>query len=263
MSESDNVAQLPVPMQVRLPAGSKLAPIVPRDLEDTFRMAKAVAASGLAPKGMNSPEQVMVAILHGMEIGLPPMQAIQRIAVINGRPSIWGDAVPAILFSKGFKLRERIEGTSEHAVAHCVVVRPDGEEIERTFSVPDARKAGLWGKAGPWTQHPLRMLAMRARGFAARDGAADALSGLYLAEEASDIVDVKPRKSSAQAKRDGTNETFNEIVKEIQEASTIEVLDHIIDNARADDIAELPMRWHDLVQNEAEQKRKDLGGSAA
>lgn len=258
---SDNVTTLPIPAP-KLHAGAKLTAIVPRDLEETYRLAKAVSVSGLAPKGMNSPEQVMVAIMHGLEVGLPPMQAIQRIAVINGRPSIWGDAVPALLLSKGFKIRERIEGTSEHAVAHCTVVRPDGEEIERTFSVADARKAGLWGKPGPWTNHPMRMLQMRVRGFAARDGAADALSGLYLAEEASDIVEVKARKSSAQAKRDGDDKQHNELLHSIETAASIEVLDHLLD-AHADDIAQLPMRWDEMIRDAVEVRRNELSKESA
>ena len=81
--------------------------IIPDNIEEAYRLAQYVSKSGLAPQGMKTPEQCMVAIMHGLEVGLPPMQAIQKIAVINGRPSIWGDAVPALLLSKGFKLSEQ------------------------------------------------------------------------------------------------------------------------------------------------------------
>lgn len=180
---------------VALKAGGQIAAIVPQSIEEVFRLSQGIANSGLAPRGMDKPEQITVAILTGLEIGLPPMFAIQKIAVINGRPSIWGDAVPAILWAKGFKLRERMEGDGETRTAVCELVRPDGEKIERSFSVAMARKAGLWGKAGPWAQHPDRMLQMRARGFTCRDGAADALSGLYLSEEIEPPMrDVTPTK---------------------------------------------------------------------
>ena len=82
------------------------------------------------------------------------------------------------------------EGDSRMAV--CAVTRPDGTVCERRFSVADAKNAGLWGKQGPWKQYPDRMLAMRARGFAARDGAADVLGGLYLSEELQDTP-AEPR----------------------------------------------------------------------
>lgn len=180
---------------VPLKSGGGISAIVPQSIEEVFRLAQGIAASGLAPKGMDKPEQVTVAILTGLEIGLPPMFAIQKIAVINGRPSIWGDAVPAILLSRGFKLRERMEGIGDGMVAHCEVVRPDGEKVDRSFSVDDAKAAGLWGKSGPWQQYRKRMLQMRARGYACRDGAADALSGLYLREELDDPMrDVTPSK---------------------------------------------------------------------
>ncbi len=73
------------------------------------------------------------------------------------------------------------------------------------ISKEDAKKAGLWGKAGPWSQYPKRMLQMRARSFALRDKFADALSGLIMAEEAQDyttISDVTPKAQTLNSKLD-------------------------------------------------------------
>jgi hypothetical protein len=186
---------------VALQSGGKIAGIVPQTMEDVFRLAKAVALSGLAPQGMKTPEQLTVAILHGLELGLPPMQSIQRIAVVNGRPTVWGDAIPALLQSRGFKLRESMSGGAETRCATCEIERPDGQKIVRQFSKADACTAGLWGKAGPWKSYPDRMMQMRARGYAARDGAADVLAGLYLREEVEDdssaitpAIDVTPSR---------------------------------------------------------------------
>jgi len=73
-------------------------------------------------------------------------------------------------------------------VATCAARRKDDPtEIVSVFSVADAKKAGLWGKAGPWQQYPKRMLQMRARGFALRDAFPDVLRGVISAEEAADI----------------------------------------------------------------------------
>jgi hypothetical protein len=84
-------------------------------------------------------------------------------------------------------VRERIEGKEDARMAVCEVKRRgEPEPIRRTFSVTDAKKAGLWGKAGPWQQYQERMLQMRARAFALRDGFADVLGGLYLKEEVDD-----------------------------------------------------------------------------
>jgi hypothetical protein len=182
---------------VQLRAGNAIAPIVPTTIDEVFRLANGIAKSGLAPKGMSTSEQVSIALMTGLELGLPPMQAIQRIAVVNGRPTLWGDALPALLWARGFKIEEEVSDDG----ARCTIIRPDGTKITRTFTEKDARKAGLWGKAGPWTQYPQRMLQMRARGFAARDGAADVLAGLYLAEEMQDaeMKDITPAKPAQAA----------------------------------------------------------------
>jgi hypothetical protein len=71
--------------------------------------------------------------------------------------------------------------------ATCTVWRKNSVKHTQTFSKEDAQKAGLWGKSGPWTSYPKRMLAMRARGFALRSQFADALAGLITREEAEDM----------------------------------------------------------------------------
>lgn len=245
------------PKVVPLRAGGRVTAIVPQTVEEVFRIAKAIAASGLAPNGMKTAEQITIAIMHGAEIGLPPMQAVQRIAVVNGRPTIWGDAVPALLLSRGFRIEESMDGVDDARGATCRVIRPDGSKIERRFSIGDAKQAGLWGKVGPWKQYPDRMLQMRARGYAARDGAADVLAGLYLNEEVSDIDATVRRKSSAECKRDGTTERFNAILAEIASARTSDDLDRI-EATNESEIATMYSRWAEIVNDELSAKRAAL-----
>jgi hypothetical protein len=241
--------------------GRKVTGIVPTSIEEVFRLAQAVAKSGLAPSTMKTPEALTVAIMHGLEIGLPPMAAIQNIAVVNGKPTLWGSAVPALLWSRGFKLEETVSDN----VATCTVTRPTGEKITRTFAETDARKAGLWGKAGPWQQYPSRMLQMRARGLAARDGAADALSGLYLQEELDggeltvvSIEDAPKRKSSAEAKRDGTKETFDNLMRAIEAAPEASDL-LTLRQEHAETWNAMPSTWANLLNESFHYKAKDFG----
>jgi hypothetical protein len=161
-----------------------------QSFDDAFRFAKMVAASEFAPKDFkNKPESCLLAIQHGSEVGLSPMQSLQSIAVINGRPTIWGDAALALVQACSVceYVREYLEGDGDNLTAVCVAKR-HGYPTPTTvlFSVADAKKAGLWGKTGPWTQYPSRMLQLRARGFALRNAFADALRGLVTAEEAQD-----------------------------------------------------------------------------
>jgi hypothetical protein len=163
--------------------------------EDAFRFSKLVATSDFAPKDFRGkPESCLLAIQHGAELGLSPMQSLQSIAVVNGRPSVYGDTALAVC--KGSPVcewvRETIEGEGEHMVAVCQAKRRgDAQPVESRFGVAEAKKAGLWGKQGPWTQYPRRMLQMRARGFALRDAFPDVLRGLVTAEEAADYTHVE------------------------------------------------------------------------
>ena len=135
--------------------------------DDAFRFSQMVAKSEFAPKDFKGkPESCLLAIQHGSEVGLSPMQSLQSIAVINGRPTIWGDAALALVQSSPVceYVKEFVEGQGDSLTAVCEVKRR-GYPAPTTsrFSMADAKRAGLAGKAGPWSQYPERMLALRAR----------------------------------------------------------------------------------------------------
>lgn len=193
------------------PAGGTFLP-APTTFDEGWRIAQVLASSDLVPKDYkDKPANCMVAMQWGADIGLPGLQALQNIAVINGRPSIWGDAAKALALNSPAceSIEERIEGEGDDMVAICTAKRKGMKPTEQRFSVADAKKAGLWGKQGPWQNYPKRMLQMRARGFALRDAFPDALRGLVLAEEAQDFVqekfmgeaDVVPESKVAQPER--------------------------------------------------------------
>ena len=232
-----------------LKTGGAIGAIIPQSIEEVFRIATAVAKSGLAPPSMNTAEKLTVAIMHGMEIGLPPMQSIQKIAVVNGRPTLWGDAVPALLWARGFKLREWEDETT----SYCEITRPGGEKIVRSFSDDDARTAGLLGKAGPWKQYPKRMRQMRARGFCSRDGAPDALSGMYLAEEIQDEEATAP-KSAHRARKDGDFDTLKSGIDACVSEAAID--SYLLNQSEL--INKLPRSWHEHLDDHLAIARKRL-----
>lgn len=159
--------------------------LAPKDLDEAMRFADMLAGSSIVPKDyIGKPGNCLVAIQWGMELGLQPMQAMQSIAVINGRPSLWGDAMLALV--KAHPAFEWIKEECDGNVATCTIKRRGEPEVVQSFSMEEAKRAGLTGKAGPWTQYPKRMLQMRARGFALRDAFPDALRGVVSAEEARD-----------------------------------------------------------------------------
>jgi hypothetical protein len=156
------------------------------------------------------------------------MQSLSSIAVINGRAALWGDAIPALILKAGHHLDVRLEGEGDAAVAIAVLTRRDTRQmIERRFSMEDTKRAGFLSKAGPWRDYPTRMLMMRTRSWAARDGTADVLMGLHVAEEVLDHVgaenalDVTPPDS---AQRPDPNDLALEIRAALRDAASVEDL---------------------------------------
>lgn len=172
--------------------------LVPTSFAEAMEFSKVIATSDLAPKDFkNKPGNIIVAIQMGNEIGLNPMQALQNISIINGRPCVWGDAALALVqASPNF---ENIQETVDDNQAVCIIKRRDQTEHTEIFTKQDAINAGLWNKVGPWKQYPKRMMQMRARGFALRNKFADVLMGLNIAEEVRDYIDVTPAHENASS----------------------------------------------------------------
>jgi hypothetical protein len=174
----------------------------PQTMTEAIEFSNMLSRSQMVPKNyQNKPEDVLVAVQWGYEIGLAPLQALQNISVINGKPSVYGDAAMALVQASPVceDVQETIEGDgTSNPVAICKVKRRGRSEVISKYSVEDAKRAGLWGKQGPWSQYPKRMLQMRARGFALRDAFPDVLKGLITAEEAQDMPveekDITPPK---------------------------------------------------------------------
>lgn len=186
--------------------------IAPKTVEEAARMASAVIVAGLAPdsyKIKNTDQidanKVLLGIMSALEAGLPPLYGLRQIAIINNRPTIWGDAAMALVQS-----RSLIAGYEEEQIGTIptdkdiskwpddygwrVTIKRRGQtgEYVGEFTVGMAKRAKLWlnTKKVPWMEHPDRMLKIRARAFPLRDGFADALAGLSIREEVEDYTDV-------------------------------------------------------------------------
>lgn len=157
----------------------------PRTFEQALKFAEYLADSNLVPKDFKGkPGDCLIAMQWGVELGLKPLQALQNLAVINGRPALWGDAVIALV--RGSSVCEYVIEEDDGKTATCRVKRRGEQEQARSFSMDDARAAGLLGKQGPWSNYPKRMRQMRARAFALRDVFPDVLRGMNVAEELQD-----------------------------------------------------------------------------
>lgn len=182
--------------------------IMPTTLEEAYRMAVAVIKSGMAPdtyKVGDKEEQaqkVMLGLASAMEAGLPPLYGLRQIAIINGRPAMWGDALMALVQSKNLLANQTVrevgpsfdpstppaQWPDDFGIVVSLWRRGQTDPYVGTFTVADAKRAGLWMNARkkPWLEHPRRMMTIRARAFPLRDGFADAIAGIAVREEVED-----------------------------------------------------------------------------
>lgn len=188
--------------------------LAPKDLDGLWRIANIYVKGKMVPKEYaGNVEKTFVAMEMGMHLGLSFGASLQLIGVVRGKPGVYGDGIPGLINSNGalddreeyFELNgEKIKnyiGPDDLAewprelTAVCILKRKGIKTpYEGYFSVADAIRQGSWNKptesgyASVWQKHPLRMLKMRARAFAARDGFADCLHGLGVVEEMRDIT---------------------------------------------------------------------------
>jgi hypothetical protein len=209
-----NVTNLPAtqsaPMAVPARNVTPWRGVRPTTMDEALRMSKAIAVTSFAPtsytKGKNLSHEddlksvtasIFAAIQMGAEVGLSPMASLQNIAVINGKPGLYGPAMLAVVEASGLlaDIDEGVRGEGPSMEAYCTVQRVGRKPRTFTFTYAQAKRAGLIGKAGPWTQYPERMFLARARTFALRDIFPDVLAGLSQSvEELMDIPanDVPP-----------------------------------------------------------------------
>ncbi|MGB0686121.1 MAG: hypothetical protein ACPGQD_08100 [Planctomycetota bacterium] len=179
---------------------------------EALQMADLVSRSSFCPKAFQgNPGDIVVAWYFGKQLDLPPLVALQNLAVINGKPCIYGDAIPALCMSHpDFMGTKVVWGDNEDELDCTVIVKrkmPDGavEEFKGHFSKAKAEQAKLWGKTDkygkptPWVLYPHDMVQRRAASRAWRAAFSDRLMGLTSSDEAEDIrpVDVDVRDTTA------------------------------------------------------------------
>jgi hypothetical protein len=193
----------------QLVAQSEVMAIMPTSIEEAGRYATGLCRAGIVPdafkdkhSGQVNSELVMMGVLKSMEIGVPPQTGLAGLLPINGRFSVWGDLAAALVQRTGQVERQQTIdlggsfdpdlplGEWPDAFGFRVLYWRKGQADPYVgeFTVRDAKRAGLWANSRkqPWILYPKRMLFNRARAFALRDGFADGLNGLTIAEEVLD-----------------------------------------------------------------------------
>jgi hypothetical protein len=152
------------------------AGLAPGEWQAMWEQAKALVASKFLPKAVDTPEKAIAIMMTGRELGIGPMQALRCINIIDGRPALAAELIA------GLVLRRVTGGVLEVAAStndRCTVLaaRPGRPEREFTFTMEDAKAAGLTAKDN-WKKYPRAMLRCRAITEAARAIFPDATLGV-------------------------------------------------------------------------------------
>ncbi len=251
---------------------------LPTTQSEAWDIANQFAKSQFCPAGYRGkPADVYLAMAYGTQMGLNPLLAVQNIAVINGKPSLYGDGVMALIQHPETESYE--DGVDEsdpnNLVAFCTVKRR-GKTFHRTFSQQDAMKAKLWGK-NVWASYPKRMLLARAKGFAIRDAYADLMMGMYTEEESRDMgiakeaepVNVTPAPAQIEATQGNAERVKGKLKKQAeknkkQKASKAETIEAEPEIAHAEHSAEYAVLRQRLLNTLGSMENgksisKDLG----
>lgn len=196
--------------------------VQPQNIGELKELCNILADSEIVPKDYKGKAgNCFVAIQFGAELGLSPLQALQNIAVINGRGAIWGDAQLALCMAHPDYVDTIETFDVATMTATCVAKRRGRADRVESFSMEDAKLAKLTDKSNtPWQTYPKRMLKMRARGFALRDQWTDVLKGLHSVEEVGDYpkeVRAEVVSSTPMADQGGATSPA-EVVKQINKA---------------------------------------------
>jgi len=184
-------------------------------VEDMFRLATMFAQSGLCPRGLDTPQKVVVALQAGAELGFKPWQSLQSLHIVNGRVGLEGSALCALI--RRAKVTEYLvieySGKEFDDDFKAVVVsKRKGDTVDSTteFSVADAKRAGLWGGKDNWSKYPKDMLTWRAVARHSRLYYPDVTQGFYTLDELSGVESEASAPAVEQAGKgvDGLAETL-------------------------------------------------------
>lgn len=192
--------------KIHVPIGDR--GLAPQDFDGLYRISLIAFESRLAPSSFQSADQVFIALAAGLELGMPTMQSLNSFAVINGKASMYGDAMLGMAYASGqlthfdeyfedkdgnrieeSDLPDLLEDWDNGIAAVTEVQRGKLPMRVSRFSVGDAKRATLWAKKTksggptPWITHPKRMMKYKARAFGLRDTFSDVLCGMHMYEE--------------------------------------------------------------------------------
>jgi len=157
--------------------------------------------------GVASVEAAAATMLKGHELGLSFTASFEFVKVIQGKPELIPRGALALLHNspiiEKMEIKRLTDGSGKFTGFSCTMRRVNGFEYTATWTMEDARRAGLIKPDSGWANYPENMCLWRAVGFAADVVAPDVTAGMtglmkmpeqygVALSEGGDVIDVTP-----------------------------------------------------------------------
>jgi len=156
-------------------------------IPEAYKLAQSLSKSALIPTALRGkPEDILVVLMSGRELGIPPMQSLRHLHCIEGRMSMSAQLILArVRRSPLCEYFTVLESTKTGA--KCVTKRKGSvQEESADFTMDEAVAMNLAGRDN-WKKQPRTMLMWRAVTRLCRMVYPDLIEGLYSDDEADDI----------------------------------------------------------------------------
>ncbi len=155
------------------------------DLDGLMRVADMLGKAGpMLPAHIKSPGEALAVIMAGAELGIPPMASLRGIHLVKGKVGMDYSLMIGLMRRAGYGVQWVTKSATR---CELLLTHRDGTTHAEVWDVERAKKAGLWGGAGSWSNYPEAMLTARCTSSAARAFAGDVLAGCYSMDEVREI----------------------------------------------------------------------------
>lgn len=202
----------------------------PQNWEQAFRVAEVLSKSGILPKGVDTPQKAIAIIMRGREIGLTSMQALTTIYVVEGRTQMSADLMVGLILTSGKCEYFDPVVISSEVVTYVTKRRGSSREVEMSWTIADAERAGLLTK-DVWKKYPMSMLTARCKSALGHAVYPELVAGIYTPEEGEHtVIDVGAAQSEdPPAPPPRPSEKRRELIAEFERAVRTHGLDTVED----------------------------------
>ena len=163
----------------------------PSSIDDMQKLGDVLLKSGWLPEHYKTSAQIIAGIIKCRELDLPIHGGLSKMYVVNGRVSMEGELILAMIYRSKELKSISIEGDSHQ----CTVVMERNNGVKHTlrYTIEMAKMAKLHEKKNSqWVMRPDVMLRWRAIAYCGRLVFPDLILGIMLPDEMEEVLSTIP-----------------------------------------------------------------------